>query len=215
MRVLTLTLVLTSTLGDPPPELVGPPIAIEPTPIPEPPAPTLDPILLAEALADLPDQPSLAEVQGAALSQAGIDPGQARRMLRRARGAAAAPRISVQFDHRLDRGWALDQEAGTADELSNDAGNQSVLRMDASWDLDRLVFSPDELRVTRTALDMADWRQRVLIEVTQLYFERQRLLLEDRLAPASDLETALDRAIRLREVEGLLAGLTGLEFRRS
>lgn len=195
-------------LGDPPPE----PITIEPAASPEPPEPTLDPMLLAEAMAALPDLPSLVEVQQAALHRAGIDPGHARRTLRRARAAAAAPRVSVQFDHRLDRGWALDQEAGSADELSNDAGNQSVLRVDASWDLDRLVFSPDELRVTRTTLDLADWRQRVLIEVTQLYFERQRLLLEDRLAPAGDLETALDRAMRLREVEGVLGGLTGLEF---
>jgi hypothetical protein len=206
MGVLTSTLVLLWTLGDPP-------IAIEPPPTPEPPPPAIDPIELARALAELPDHPSLAEVQQAALAQAGIDPGQARRTLRRARAAAAAPRVSVQFDHRLDRGWALDQEAGSADELKNDAGNQSVLRIDATWDLDRLVFSPDELRVTRTALDLADWRQRVLIEITQLYFERQRLLLDDRLAPASDLETAIDRAIRLREVEGMLAGLTGLEFR--
>jgi hypothetical protein len=209
----TLILTLASALGDPPPELVGEPAPIPIAPAaPEPPPPTIDPRLLAEALAELPERPSLAEVQQAALAQAGIDPGQARRALRRTRAAAAAPKVSVQFDHRLDRGWVLDQEAGSADELSNDAGNQSVVRFDATWELDRLVFSPDELRVTRTALDLADWRQRVLIEVTQLYFERQRLLLEERLDPATDLALALDRAMRLREIEGLLAGLTGLEF---
>lgn len=207
------TVMLAWTLGEPPSNVSHPsvpPIAIEPPPSPEPPAPPLDVEQLALALANLPTQPSLAEVQRAALGQAGIDPGQARSTLRRARAAAAAPRVSVQYDHRLDQGWVLDQEAGTADALRNDAGNQSVLRIDATWDLDRLVFSPDELRVTRTALDLADWRQRVLIEVTQLYFERQRLLLEAQLAPAVDLETALDRALRLREIEGLLTGLTGL-----
>ncbi|MFV8756708.1 hypothetical protein ACNOYE_39695 [Nannocystaceae bacterium ST9] len=206
MRALALVSIL---LGDPPTPAPEPAASV---PEPAPPAPAPDPDLLARALAELPTSPSLAEVQQAALDQAGIDPRQARATLRRARAAAAAPRMSVQFDHRLDQGWVLDQEAGTADALRNDAGNQSVLRIDATWDLDRLVFSPDELRVTRSALDLADWRQRVLFEVTQLYFERQRLLLEERLAPAADLETAIDRAIRLREVEGSLAGLTGLEF---
>ena len=203
--------------GDPPIEITAAPIeaplaiAAEPGPL-DPPAPDFDPERLATALAALPEHPSLAEVQAAALRHAGIDPRQARRTLQRARAAAAAPRVSVQFDHRFDQGWVLDQEAGSADSLRNDAGNQSVLRVDATWDLDRLVFSPDELRVTRTALDLADWRERVLIEITQLYFERQRILLEARLAPASELEDALDRALRLREIEGVLAGLTGLEF---
>ncbi len=216
MRVLALAFVVTRALGEPPSE---PAIAIEPPPIPvieiEPPGPALPPPTpeaLALALAELPSRPSLAEVQRAALQQAGVDPTQAGRTLRRARAAAAAPRVSVQFDHRLDQGWVLDQEAGTAAALRNDAGNQSVLRVDASWDLDRLVFSPDELRVTRTNLDLADWRQRVLIEVTQLYFERQRLVLAGRLSPAPDLETAIDQALRVREIEGVLAGLTGLEF---
>lgn len=199
--------------GEPPP---GPsePVAVmivaaEP---PAPPPPELDPEQLAAALAELPTRPTLAEVQHAALRHAGVDTGAARRTLRRTRAAAAAPTLSVQVDHRLDRGWVLDQEAGSADALRNDMGNQSVLRIDATWELDRLIFTPDELRATRTAIDLADWRQRVLVEVTQLYFERQRLLLEDRLAPATELETAIDRALRIREIEGLLAGLTGLEF---
>ncbi len=186
-----------------------------PTPPPEPaepPAPSFDPTALAAALAELPQAPSLAEVQRAALRTAGIEPMRSRAWQRRSRVAAAAPRVSVQYDHRIDQGWVLDQEAGTADALRNDVGNQSVLRIDATWELDRLVFSSDELRAVRAGLDVADARERLLIEVTRLYFERQRLLLEDRLAPPLDLETALDRAVRIRELEGLLTGLTGLDF---
>jgi hypothetical protein len=197
----------------PPPALPasGPlePLVIAPAPAPEPPA--LDPAKLAAALARLPTSPSLAEVQAAALREAGLATVSPRSMLRRTRAAAAAPKVSIQVDHRLDRGWVLDQEAGSADALRNDVGNQSQLRVDATWELDRLIFTPDELRTTRSVIDLADWRQRVLIEVTQLYFERQRLLLDDQLAPATDVETALDRALRLREVEGLLAAMTGLD----
>lgn len=203
-------------LGEPPAPIVPTtapidPVAIEPAPAPTEPAP-LDPAQLAAALARLPASPSLAEVQAAALREAGLASVSPRSTLRRTRAAAAAPKLSIQVDHRFDRGWVLDQEAGSADALRNDMGNQSQLRIDATWELDRLIFTPDELRTTRSAIDLADWRQRMLIEVTQLYFERQRLLLEDQLSPATDVETAIDRALRLREVEGLLTAMTGLDF---
>ena len=192
------------------PSSVGPVEPGEPTP--EPPSPTFDMAQLDAALARLPSAPSLRATQDAALRRANVDSAAAARWLRRARIAAALPTLSVQFDHRLDRGWVLDQEVGQADALRSDAGNQAVVRAKATWELDRLIYAPDELRAARAAIDTADLRERILVEVTALYFERQRLLLERELAPPADLDTAIAAALRLREVEGVLAGLTGLEF---
>jgi hypothetical protein len=189
-------------LLEPPPEPVSP----------EPPPPAVDMAQIDAALARLPPAPSLQATQEAALSRAGVDAAAAARWLRRARIAAALPTLSVQYDHRLDRGWVLDREVAQADALRNDAGHQSVVRAKATWELDRLLFAPDELRAARAAIDLADLRERVLVEITALYFERQRLLVERELAPPSDLDTALAAALRLREVEGLLTGLSGLEF---
>jgi hypothetical protein len=184
-----------------------------PTPVsPEPPAPVFDMAQIDAALAHLPPAPSLQATQDAALWRAGVDAAAAARWLRRARIAAALPTLSVQYDHRLDRGWVLDREVGQADALRNDAGDQSVVRAKATWELDRLLFAPDELRAARAAIDLADLRERVLVEITALYFERQRLLVERELAPPTDFDTALAAALRLREVEGLLTGLSGLEF---
>lgn len=179
---------------------------------PTPAAPAVDPSRLRAALARIDAGPSLGELQRAALRQAGVVPGQARRWRRRARVAAALPTLTVQYDHRLDQGWTLDREAGAADALRSDGGQQGVVRVKASWELDRLIFSADELRVARAAIDVDDWRTRVLVEVTALYFERQRLLLELELAPPTELEAAADSLIRLREIEGLLTALTGLDF---
>ncbi|WP_052559344.1 hypothetical protein [Enhygromyxa salina] len=200
----------------PPPaaSILEPDPQLEPPPEPqiEPPAPQLDMAQIDAAFARLPPQPSLRAVQDAALQRAGVGPHAGARWLRQARVAAALPTISVQYDHRLDQGWALDREVGEADALRNDAGNQSVIRAKATWELDRLIFSPDELRAARAALDLADFRERVLVQVTQLYYERQRLLVEREIAPPSDLQAAIAASVRLREVEGLLAGLTGLDF---
>lgn len=181
----------------------------------EAPAPTVDPALIDAAIARLPAGPSLREVQDAALRRAGVDPRAASRWLRRSRVAAALPAVSVQVDQRLDRGWTLDREVGQSDALRSDAGTQAVIRAKATWELDRLLFTPDELRAARAALDLAEVRERVLVEVTALYFERERLLIERMLVAAPDLDTAIASALRLREVEGLLTGLTGLEFATS
>src|SRR5690606_6734446 len=112
----------------------------------EAPAPTVDPALIDAAIARLPAGPSLREVQDAALRRAGVDPRAASRWLRRSRVAAALPTVSVQVDQRLDRGWTLDREVGQPDALRSDAGTQAVIRAKATWELDRLLFTPDELR---------------------------------------------------------------------
>jgi len=209
----------------PAPELIQPasaepappePAPIEPAPSRPPPVepdpPGYDPAALEQALARLPAGPTLAEVQAAALARAGVDPTAASRWLRRARTAAALPTVSVQYDRRFDRGWTLDQAVGEGDELRNDSGAQHTLRAKATWELDRLIFAPDELRAARAVLDVADFRERLLVEITRLYFERERLLLERELEPPVDLEAAIEVSMRLRELEGLLAGLTGLDF---
>ena len=191
---------------------IGPGPAIEPAPSPTPSTPAPSPAQIEAALARVATGPSLEALQDAATRRAGLDPGLATRWLRRVRVAAALPTLSVQYDHRLDHGWALDREVGAADALRTDAGSQGVIRAKATWELDRLIFSPDELRAARAALDLAEVRERVLVEVTQLYFERLRILVERELAPPTDLDAAIEAALRVREIEGLLAGLCGLEF---
>lgn len=200
----------------PAPELVGPPPPANADPGNDQPAantqPGYDPVQLERALARLPSKPSLADVQAAALARAGLSPDPSAGWLRRARSASVLPTVSVQYDRRFDRNWTLDQEVGEADALRNDSGSQDVLRAKATWELDRLIFDPEELRAARAVLDLADFRERLLIEVTQLYFERERILLERELMPPTDIDAAIGSTVRLREIEGLLAGLTGLDF---
>lgn len=182
---------------------------------PPPPAPVPDPAVLARALAELPQRPTIAEVQAAALQRATLSPRTAQRWLRHARAAAALPAIQAEVGLRSDQGWQLDQEAGDGDALTHDLGAGKLVQVRATWDLDRLVFNADELRAARAALDLADARERLLVRVTQLYFERAQLLLEIATLPARDGPEAIGRHVRLAEVEAVLTGLTGLVFARS
>ncbi|MFY0530707.1 hypothetical protein [Nannocystis pusilla] len=136
----------------------------------------------------------------------------ARRLLARARAAAALPSLQGEYDQTIDRDYQLDQAAGTADALTQDLGAGRGARVRATWDLGRLVFNPDELRAARAILDAAAERERVLVAVTQLYFERQQLLLEIALLPARDGQEAIGRRVRVAEIEAVLTGLTGLRF---
>ncbi|MBK9757340.1 MAG: hypothetical protein IPO88_28340 [Nannocystis sp.] len=182
---------------------------------PPPPAPVPDPAVLARALAELPTRPSVTEVQEAALRRATLSPKTARNWLRRARAAAILPGITGEYGLRSDQGWQLDQAVGDGDELSQDLGAGRVIQLRASWDLDRLIFNPDELRAARASLDLAELRERLLVRVTQLYFERQQLLLEIASLPARDGHEAIGRHVRLAEVEAVLTGLTGLRLPRA
>ena len=181
---------------------------------PAAPPPVPDPAVLQRALADLPRRPSVAQVQEAALRRATLSPRTAERWLRRARAAALLPSITGEYTLRSDQGWQLDQAVGDGDELRQDLGAGRAVQLRATWDLDRLIFNPDELRAARAALDLADVRERLLIRVTQLYFERQQLLLEIASLPARDGNEAIGRQVRLAEVEAVLVGLTGLRFDR-
>lgn len=179
--------------------------AAPPTPVPEPEA-------LARAIERLPARPTIAEVQKAALRRLALQPRSARRLLARARAAAVLPTIQGEYDQSIDRDYKLDQAAGTADALTSDLGAGRGARVRASWDLGRLIFNPDELRAARAVMDAAAERERVLVGVTQLYFERQQLLLEIALLPARDGQEAIGRRVRVAEIEAVLVGLTGLRF---
>jgi hypothetical protein len=174
------------------------------------PAPAVDPLALQTAMDSLPIQPSLGEVQRAALARAQLSQRDVRRWLRRARSAAWLPTVSGGYDLRSDRGWSLDREPGLADALKDDLGNTTTWRFKAAWELDRLLFEPDELRAARAALDLIDWRERVLVDVTRLYFERQALLLTGHLVGPGDVANAVNTEMRIREIEGVLSGLTGI-----
>jgi hypothetical protein len=84
------------------------------------------------------------------------------------------------------------------------------------WDLPGLVYHPEEVDVSRETRELIELRKDVLDEITQLYFERQRVLA-DLASRDVDGDDAAERSrLRLR-AEELAAGIdawTGGWFRR-
>ena len=163
-----------------------------------------------EAAGRAAGEPSLQQLQRAAVLRSGSDPARSLAWIRRARLAFVLPTMQVSVDHHVDNGWQLDRQAGDPDDLRADVGTAQIYKLRATWELDRVIFNPDELRAARAHLDELDWRRQLLVEVTRLYFERRRLQVESRLVTAKDGEAMIARQLRIAELEGLLSAMTGL-----
>ena len=180
-----------------------------------------------EVLAAFAHEPDVGTVQRWAADAAHVAPDTVRRWMRDARVAAALPALVVEL--RTGDDWSNDFQPFDADgnpPVSNavptedvlvgaDVGQDRALVLRASWDLAALVSSPDRLRAVHEAQDAVKLRERVLAEVTRLYFERRRLQVDVHLAPRADLAGQVRDELRLRELTAALDAWTAGRFSES
>ena len=105
---------------------------------------------------------------------------------------------------RIDRDQVL--SSGLQHELLDrqlDRGSDYDAGLALAWDLGDLAYHPESIDVSHEAREVIELRDEVLDEVTQLYYERRRVLLALRQGDADDAELA---RLRLRADE-LAAGL--------
>jgi hypothetical protein len=158
-------------------------------------------------LARFSGEPSVRETQDAAIRYAGIDGDRPASWRRRARVAGAAPELLAEYRRAAATDRTLGSQAsGNVDYSGLDREDRYTAR--ARWELDRLVFNPDELRVAAEAIEVVELRQAVVDQVTRLYFERRRQQIE-LLRPALDLDARLPLELRIQELTASLDGLTG------
>jgi len=116
------------------------------------------------------------------------------------RGAYGAGRASeVDYDQTFtsgERRLFIDREF--------DRGRDYDLFATLKWDLGDVLYHPEQIDVSKEARELIELRDDVLDEITQLYFERRRALIDaHRTAATTPLEAA---RLRLRAAE-LAAGL--------
>lgn len=179
---------------------------------------------VAEVLARFAHEPSAQTVQRWAEEHARLQPGMVEAWMRSARAAAALPRLQVEYRvqdsyrndfRRFDEfGNPPTDAVSRVFDVQTDAnvGQTRVALARATWQLDKLVMSNEQLRVINEAQDVAKLRERVLTEVTRVYFERRRLQAEQLLHPPADLAARVHEEIRLMELSAQLDALTGGRF---
>jgi competence ComEA-like helix-hairpin-helix protein len=177
-----------------------------------------------EVLAQFDAEPDVASVQRWASEYAQVQPELVERWLRASRAFAALPQIRGTYQVRNDYqndfrrfdefGNPPTSNDGTFFDVQTDAdvGQAQVFSVWASWDLDKIVMSSEQIRVINEAQDIVKLREKLLGEVTQLYFERRRLQVDVLLNPKSDLVGQVRDELRLRELTANIDAYTGGRF---
>ncbi|NLY95812.1 MAG: hypothetical protein GXY23_17510 [Myxococcales bacterium] len=157
----------------------------------------------ASADAQWPPSPPLGALLAAALDQPGLSAREIEDARRRSRRSGALPRVQV-------RARRITEDARHAEEMNaglrhrGSAEQALLLEAQLHFDLGRLVYGADAVALEREAREREERRHRRIREVVQVYYERERLLLEASLHLEPDPELHL----RILEAEATLDALT-------
>lgn len=174
-------------------------------------------------LAAFAAEPTVRQVQRWTLDHAEASPEQMQRWLDQSVSFALLPEVTL--DGRLRHDWDEGFEyfdidgaeplpgvdlAAVADDADQAETREVKLRL--RWELADLVMSSERIRVLGEVQEVVKLRDKLLAEVTRLYFERRRLQVESLLAPKIDLVGRIRDELRLLELTANLDALTGGAF---
>jgi hypothetical protein len=156
-------------------------------------------------------EPSVSEVVTWALAAArGISPDRVRDLAHRARMTGLVPQLRLSAERGLQQDLSS-STSSTLDKTNTALGDDFSFSASLTFELDRLVFAPDEVRLLSVERWLAGDQRKLVAEVVKLYFQRRRLLRERALTSAPDSE--LDDSIA--ELEAQLDGVTAGAFTSS
>ena len=191
------------------------------TPLPSPtPEPSVE-----ELMANFRNEPSIREVQMAAIRYAEINPERFVEWRRKVQERGLWPEL-VQFtvghdtddDEDYARSKTVGISGGTAyvgpdDETWGwDTDNDWDYELRLRWNLQDYCFHNDSLKISSETEDQVEMRREILEDVTKLYFDRRRLQVEILLQPGVPISLKVKRAIQLDELTAAIDALTGGYF---
>ncbi len=161
---------------------------------------------------DLPSEvsrePGITEVQRAAARVARGALWRVEEGLARVRWSAALPRLSLDLSRHADTDHTGTEYAdGVRQKLSTDT--RFRWRIDATWDLSRLAWHPDELAAARLREQVHRRTSSAVELATRRFYERQSLRHALALGLLPDPRARRKARFRVRELTALLDALTG------
>jgi hypothetical protein len=152
-------------------------------------------------------EPRVEDVVRAALASA--PRAQAEALAARARTAGWIPRIGLHARHGQTIDLTSNSDFETED-LRLKSNDDLTLEASLNFELDRVVFRPEEVALARqNRIEHID-RSALVRDVIHLYYERRRLQLERDLTDAANPA----RELRIAEIEALLDSFTNGGFHR-
>lgn len=140
----------------------------------------------------------------------GLGPERIRELSRRARLAGLMPQLKLSSERGLKQAVSSGT-IGLSDRTNAAVGDDLSVGATLTFDLDHLVFAPEEVRLLSIERWLALDRRKLINDVVRLYFQRRKLLREQ--ASVVLPEPELDDSIA--EVEALLDGFTDGAFSKA
>jgi hypothetical protein len=179
---------------------------------------------VADVLANFAHEPEVLVVQAMAMDYTKTNPSLVEGWLAAAKSAYALPAVTLSYDKDVDdyKTWNYLDLNGDGN-IDNSEHQLNTARADdddgfgvrLAWRLDKLVMSSERIRVINEAQDIVKLRDKVLDEVTRIYFDRRRLQVEQVLSPSSNLKDQIKEELRLQELTASIDALTGGRFSAS
>lgn len=166
----------------------------------------------AVSVPDFSREPGIRQVQQAAIRYAEVMPEKIQRWRTRAAWRAWVPRFTLSLDRDTDTTIGSSSSGGKTTFTVGPEDTSVGLNYDFTWDLADLVWSTAQTSIDVRSRLMVQLRNEILDEVTQLYFERRRLQVEDAAAPVKEPSLRAERSLRIDELTAQLDALTGGDF---
>ncbi len=173
----------------------------------------VEPWAAREVLDRFEHEPDVREVQAMAVEYADASPEVVDRWLRASKQAYLLPKLDLQYRKELDATDDYVYDSADRSELTDTTlDDNDSYEVKLEWRLDKLVMSSERIRVIDQAQDLVKLRDRVLEEVTRVYFDRRELQVAMLLDPADTLAGRVAAELELEALTARLDALTGARF---
>jgi hypothetical protein len=166
--------------------------------------------------------PPVEQVQRATLAYLDLRPDRIAALRRGVALRGWLPIVSLRLARARDEDVSIDNdEAFTSGALRRLVDRNHRISRDFeallsfAWDLGDIAYHPEEIDVSREAREVIKLRDDVLDEVTQLYFDRRRVLVELGARPDAPPEEKLRLRLRAAELAAGIDAWTGGWFQRA
>jgi hypothetical protein len=164
--------------------------------------------------------PGIQRVHRAAIEYLELHRGRFEQLRRRVNRRGWLPIVTLRGDHAADESRSTDYDeaylSGDTRHLVDrdfDRGRDWGVALTLTWDFADLAYHPEEVDVSRESRELIELRDDVLDEITQLYFERRRVLAE--LAGLADPAASARLRLRADELAAGIDAWTGGWFGRN
>ncbi len=161
-----------------------------------------------------PSEPDIHSVHRAALRYLSLDPARMAALRRGVSQRGWLPIVAVRATSDEGRSRHSDyNESFVSGEMrrfndrDRDRSRDLELQLSVSWDLGDIAYHPEAIDVSREAREVIELRDDVLDEITQLFYERRRVLAA--LAQQADPPAALELKLRAAQLAAGIDAWTG------